>query len=86
MEILSNAILAIGLYGAVVGIDIQEAARSLRPIVEAVTVGVVFKTLFIGALAVSQWVGWPETFLIGVVVAQIDPVAVGSLAKDKKRP
>jgi hypothetical protein len=70
-------LLALGLYGSAYGIT-REVTQDLRTVVLAVTVGVVLKTVLIAAV---MWVFYQDStsLLLGVAVAQIDPLSVAAL-------
>ena len=77
-ESFTYTLLAIGLYGSVYGIQLEELKNNNRIVFRAVTVGVLLKTLIIGGilyLATRQ----PAAFLLALTVAQIDPLAVANL-------
>ncbi len=76
------ALLAIGLYGSVYGIDLGEFKQHRNIVLKAVTFGVALKGMVIGA---GLWLvlGTPLAFLLGMIVAQIDPLSVSYLV-DKK--
>jgi hypothetical protein len=76
------ALLAVGLYGSVYGIDLGDFKQHRNIVLKAVTFGVALKGIVIGA---GLWLllGTPLAFLLGMVVAQIDPLAVSYLV-DKK--
>lgn len=76
-------LLAVGLYASTYGIDLKEARKHLKIIVSAVTVGVVLKAVIIGgslALAFQD----PYFLILGVTVAQIDPLSVANLMKGSR--
>ncbi|GIG02738.1 hypothetical protein [Catellatospora citrea] len=77
------ALLAIGLYGSTYGIDVAAARQDRRLIVTAVTVGVVVKAAVIGAALALAWQD-PLFLLLGIVVAQIDPLSVAALLGDDR--
>ncbi|MEU8079868.1 hypothetical protein AB0B31_31015 [Catellatospora citrea] len=77
------ALLAIGLYGSTYGIDIAAARQDRRLIVTAVTVGVVVKAAVIGVALALAWQD-PLFLLLGIVVAQIDPLSVAALLGDER--
>jgi hypothetical protein len=77
-RLATGVLLAIGLYGSTSGIDLREARANLRTILLAATVGVLAKAALIGA-AVSLVLRDPSLFVLGVVVAQIDPLSVASV-------
>lgn len=70
--------LALGLYGSAYGIDLVEAREHFRLIVAAVTIGVFLKAATIGS---TMWIvtGRAEYMIIGIAVAQIDPLSVASI-------
>jgi NhaP-type Na+/H+ or K+/H+ antiporter len=77
-EPFTYALLAIGLYGSVYGIQLDELKNHNKIIIQAVTIGVLLKTLIIGGIlymATRQ----PAAFLLALTVAQIDPLAVANL-------
>ena len=76
-------LLAIGLYGATFGIDIEQAKRDKRIIASAVTVGVIVKAALIGVVLALAWRD-PLFLILGVAVAQIDPLSVAALMGDKR--
>ncbi len=74
-HLFALSLLAIGLYGSTRGIDRAELRKNLRVVLVAVTVGVVGKTALIAAvmyLIDSR----PISLVLGVAVAQIDPLSV----------
>lgn len=77
------ALLAVGLYGATYGIDLHRARADGRIIGLAVTVGVVVKALLIGGSLALAWQD-PLFLLLGVAVAQIDPLSVAALLNDTR--
>lgn len=78
------ALLAVGLYSSTYGISIKEARKHARLIITAVTVGVLVKSLLIGvllALLLHNAFG----FILGIIVAQIDPLSTAALLSKKSR-
>lgn len=75
-------LLAIGLYGAVHEIDLEEFHKHKSLILRAITIGVFLKSLLIGGIL---WVIFqtPYAFLFGIIVAQIDPLSVAHLITTK---
>jgi NhaP-type Na+/H+ or K+/H+ antiporter len=76
-------LLTVGLYGATYGIDLSHARADRRIIISAATVGVAVKALIIGgslALAFSD----PLFLILGIAVAQIDPLSVAALMGDDR--
>ncbi len=79
----TSLLLAVGLYGSTFGIDLAQARQHRRIIVLAVTVGVILKAAIIGGtlyLATRD----PLYLLLGVVVAQIDPLSVAAVLGDER--
>ncbi|WP_158578547.1 cation:proton antiporter [Spongiactinospora rosea] len=72
-----TALLSIGLYSSAHGIS-REVTKDLRTVVLAVTVGVLLKAVLIGGVMYLSWPR-PESLLLGVAVAQIDPLSVAAL-------
>jgi NhaP-type Na+/H+ or K+/H+ antiporter len=83
-QILVDIILAVGLYGAVFGIDINEFKKNFKFIFNIVTIGVIFKVLFVGSI-MYIFTNNPLSFLLATVIAQIDPVSVASLDNAKSK-
>lgn len=75
-----SSLLASGLYASTYGISLKEAREHLRLVVSAVTVGVVAKALLIG-VSLTFVFGDPFFLVLGVIVAQIDPLSVAGLMK-----
>lgn len=76
-------LLAVGLYGSTTEISLTEVRSSIRIIVLAVTVGVVVKA------ALITWVMYavyddPLYLVLGVAMAQIDPLSVAALQRSSK--
>jgi NhaP-type Na+/H+ or K+/H+ antiporter len=79
-ESLTYALLAIGLYGSVHGIHRAELREHREIVLRAVTIGVLLKMLIIGGLF-YLFTGKLTAFLLGLAVAQIDPLAVANLVQ-----
>ena len=77
-EPFTYALLAVGLYGSVYGIHLEELQNHTKIVLQAVTIGVLLKTVVIG-LALYLVTKKPVAFLIGLAVAQIDPLSVANL-------
>jgi NhaP-type Na+/H+ or K+/H+ antiporter len=74
-----TAVLAVGVYGSTSGIDLAELRLRWRTVLFALTVGVLAKAALI-ALVMSLFQPDPRYDLVlGVVVAQIDPVSVAAM-------
>lgn len=78
--LLVTALLAVGLYASTYGIDLKEARQHLKIILSAVTIGVVCKAVIIGG-SLAVLFRDPSLFILGVGVAQIDPLSVAGLMK-----
>ena len=72
------ALLAIGLYGCVFTINLRELNQNRQIVLGAITVGVFLKTVIIGAI-LYFFIKDNIAFLLGVAVAQIDPLSVAAL-------
>jgi len=71
-------LLAVGLYGSTYSIDLKALRADLRGVVAAVTLGVVLKAGLIAGTMVLVF-GRPEYLVLGIAVAQIDPLSVAAL-------
>lgn len=79
-------LLAIGLYGSTSSIPLPELRRHAGTVVLAVTVGVLVKAALVGAV---MWavLGDPVGLVLGVAVAQIDPLSVAAMQqRDRLSP
>jgi NhaP-type Na+/H+ or K+/H+ antiporter len=76
-------LLAIGLYASTYGIDLKEARKHLKIILSAVTVGVVLKAVIIGG-SLALLFQDPFFLILGITVAQIDPLSVAGLMKGSR--
>jgi NhaP-type Na+/H+ or K+/H+ antiporter len=77
------ALLASGLYASTYGIDLQEARKHVRIIVSAVTIGVLLKAAIIGCTLAFLFHD-PFFIILGITVAQIDPLSVAGLLKNRR--
>ena len=73
----AGLLLAIGLYGSTHDIDFAEVKRSLKVVLVAVTVGVLVKASLIATVMVLAF-DRPEYLVLGIAVAQIDPLSVAA--------
>lgn len=80
-DISVKTLLAIGLFASVYGIDTHELKQNQIVVALAVTVGVLLKILFIGGI-LYFFTQNPLYFLIGAIVAQIDPLSVAALVNN----
>jgi len=78
--VLTAALLAVGLYTSTRGIVLSQARRHVKLIVLAVTVGVFAKAALIGGALVVIF-GDPIFWVLGIAVAQIDPLSVAALMR-----
>lgn len=76
-------LLAIGLYGSVFTINIKELRDNKKIVICAITVGVALKSIIIGSI-LYIFTKNSIAFLLGIAVAQIDPLSVASLLRSKK--
>lgn len=77
------ALLAVGLYASTYGIDLKEARQHLKIILSAVTVGVLLKAAIIGG-SLALIFHDPFFLILGITVAQIDPLSVAGLMKGNR--
>lgn len=77
------SLLAIGLYASTYGIELKEARKHLKIILSAVTVGVVLKAAIIGG-SLALLFQDPFFIILGITVAQIDPLSVAGLMKGNR--
>jgi NhaP-type Na+/H+ or K+/H+ antiporter len=75
---LAGLLLGIGLFGSTHEIEPREIRRDLRTVVVAVTLGVVVKASLIAAVMVLAF-GDPQYLVLGIAVAQIDPLSVAAM-------
>ncbi|RKS79852.1 NhaP-type Na+/H+ or K+/H+ antiporter [Actinomadura pelletieri DSM 43383] len=78
-----TALLAIGLYSSTHGIERGQMRTDLHTVVLAVTVGVLVKAAVITGVMVVLFPG-PEALVLGVAVAQIDPLSVAALQSSSR--
>ncbi|MEU0176414.1 hypothetical protein ABZ178_24140 [Streptomyces massasporeus] len=79
----AGLLLAIGLYGSTHDIDFAEVRRSLKVVLVAVTVGVLVKASLIATVMVLAF-DRPEYLVLGIAVAQIDPLSVAATQKSDR--
>lgn len=72
-----SSLLAAGLFASCYGISRAELRRNAGIVLAAVTVGVVFKAGLVGAVMALAY-GRAGFLLLGVAVAQIDPLSVAA--------
>jgi NhaP-type Na+/H+ or K+/H+ antiporter len=71
------ALLTIGLFASVYGISRQELRQNARIVLVAITFGVAFKAVLTGSIMALAY-GSAGYLLLGVAVAQIDPLSVAA--------
>ncbi len=76
-------LLATGLYSSTYGISIKEARQHLRLILKAITIGVILKAFLVGTV-MSYILQSPFGYILGIIVAQIDPLATAALMKGNR--
>ncbi|MEV6582937.1 hypothetical protein AB0M92_32790 [Streptomyces sp. NPDC051582] len=82
----TGLLLAVGLYGSTYSIDLGALRSDLSAVVAAVTLGVVLKASLIAGVMVLTF-DRPEYLVLGIAVAQIDPLSVAALGKgDRMSP
>jgi NhaP-type Na+/H+ or K+/H+ antiporter len=81
--LVASTLLCFGLYMAVYGIDKLEAKRHWRIVLIAVTFGVMCKYIVIFLSAYAFTTDWRYAVL-GMAVAQIDPLSVAALQDDPR--
>lgn len=74
-----TALLAIGIYSSTSGIDVTQLRNAVRTVMLAITVGVVVKSLMIAIIVLPLLHDPIIAIILGVAVAQIDPLAVAAL-------
>jgi NhaP-type Na+/H+ or K+/H+ antiporter len=79
----AGLLLAVGLYGSTHDIDFAEVRRSLKVVLVAVTVGVVVKASLIATVMVLAF-DRPEYLVLGIAVAQIDPLSVAATQRSDR--
>ena len=77
-----TTLLAIGLYASTHGIDVDEAKKHFKLLLSAVTIGVILKSVIIGGTMFALTRD-PIFMLLGIVMAQIDPLCQGPLFSNK---
>jgi len=72
------ALLALGLFAGTSGIPVAEIGTNIRTIFLAVTLGVAAKAALVGAVMYAAYHS-PAYLLLGIAVAQIDPLSVSAM-------
>ncbi|MET8234619.1 hypothetical protein ABZS77_28475 [Micromonospora sp. NPDC005298] len=78
--LLASVLLAVGLVGSTRDISLAEVRAHLGTVLLAVTVGVVAKAALIAGVMVLVFRD-PAFLVLGVAVAQIDPLAVAAMSR-----
>lgn len=76
----ATALLCVGLYASTSSIDIDEARGDAKLVLLAVTAGVLAKTAIIAGVMYAVF-RRPEMIILGVAVAQIDPLSVAAIRR-----
>ena len=79
----AGLLLAVGLYGSTHQIDRSTLRRDLRTVVVAVTLGVFLKATLIAAVMMTVC-RKPEYLVLGIAVAQIDPLSVAAMSASRR--
>ncbi|MCW2248192.1 hypothetical protein M2352_003826 [Azospirillum fermentarium] len=77
-EVLVSLLLAVGLYGSVRGIELSIVRTDLRRIALAISIGVFAKAALIGGLTNVLTGNLTLALMLGIALAQIDPVSVAA--------
>jgi hypothetical protein len=76
-------LLAVGLFFAAAGIDLEMARRDWRLILKVITIGVFLKAFMIGGIMAVLF-NDPFMWVRGIAMAQIDPVGIAALEKNSQ--
>ncbi|MFF8606207.1 hypothetical protein ACF06X_09735 [Streptomyces sp. NPDC015346] len=76
----AGLLLAVGLYGSTYSMDLTALRADVSGVVAAVTLGVFLKASLIAGVMVLSF-GRPEYVVLGIAVAQIDPLSVAALGR-----
>lgn len=79
----AGLLLGVGLYGSTYGIELKALRADLRGVVAAVTLGVVLKAALITGTMMLVF-HRPEALILGIAVAQIDPLSVAALGQNER--
>ncbi|MEU3840392.1 hypothetical protein AB0E88_10215 [Streptomyces sp. NPDC028635] len=77
----AGLLLAVGLYGSTYAIDVEALRADLTGVLVAVTLGVVLKAALIAG-TMLLFFRRPESLVLGMAVAQIDPLSVAALDRE----
>ncbi|WP_199562424.1 hypothetical protein, partial [Micromonospora deserti] len=81
--LLASVLLAVGLVGSTRDISLADVRAHLRTVLLAVTVGVVAKAAIIAGVVFLVFRD-PALLVLGVAVAQIDPLAVAAMSRPER--
>ncbi|MFD4834628.1 hypothetical protein ACFWPV_33045 [Streptomyces uncialis] len=80
---MAGLLLAVGLYGSTHEIDPGEIRQDLRALVWTVTLGVLLKAVLIAGVMIAAF-REPEYLVLGIAVAQIDPLSVAAMNRSSR--
>jgi len=80
---LTSLLLAVGLVGSTRDIALRDLRRDIGTVVAALTIGVLAKAAIITAVMYAV-LRTPAALVLGVVVAQIDPLSVAAMGRASK--
>jgi len=80
---IATTLLALGLFSSTYDISASDVAGKVDLVLTAVTVGVVVKAALIAAIMYLLY-RRPEYFVLGVAVAQIDPLSVAVMRRSSR--
>jgi NhaP-type Na+/H+ or K+/H+ antiporter len=78
---LITTLLAVGLFASAYGISRKELRRNARVVIVAITLGVAVKAALTGSIMALAF-GSAAYVMLGVAVAQIDPLSVAAMLRD----
>jgi NhaP-type Na+/H+ or K+/H+ antiporter len=76
-----TTLLAVGLFASAFGISRQELRRNAKVVIVAITLGVAVKAALTGGIMALAF-GSVVYVMLGVAVAQIDPLSVAAMLRD----
>jgi NhaP-type Na+/H+ or K+/H+ antiporter len=80
---LTSALLTVGLFASAFGISRRELRRNARVVIVAVTLGVTAKAALTGGIMALAF-GSIAYLMLGVAVAQIDPLSVAAMLRHSR--
>lgn len=81
--LIATTLLMVGLYSSTAGISVSELRAGVRTVVLAVTVGVFAKAAMVAAV-MYLFFQEPRYAVLGLAVAQIDPLAVAAMSRGSR--